>query len=107
MDVWNMAKFYVESGSFQLVTHAADERAAAIWAVHRTMSDVLPFLAESGRKGLDGNAVGKLGETMSVSEQGFGREDAVKFKTFAIVSDWNHLVTALEKLEERMMTTAV
>lgn len=101
-----MAKFYVESGSFQLVTHAADERAAAIWAIHRTMSDVLPFLAE-GRGEHEEEQPSKLGDTMRVSEQGFGRADAACFKTFAIVSDWNHLVTALEKLEERMMTTAV
>lgn len=102
-----MAKFYVESGSFRLITHAADERAAAIWAIHRTMSGVLPFLAEGSQKGREASSPSKLGEMMSVSEQGFGREDAIQFKTFSIVSDWNHLVTALDKLEERMMTTAV
>ena len=103
-----MAKFYVESGNLQFVTHAADSNAAAIWAVHRTLGRVMPFLADqSSFTAAPATSETVLGETIRVSERGFGRYDGPEYRTFQIVSQWNHLVTALERLEERMLMTGV
>jgi hypothetical protein len=92
-----MPKFYVESGNFQLVCHARNARGAAIWAVHRAMNQMLPFLSES-------SATPKspvvLGELIKTSERGFGRTDAAVHDTFDVVSEWNRLLVALDKLQE-------
>ena len=40
-----------------------------------------------------------LGETISASERGFGRADADEFDTFDLVTEWNQLMLALERLE--------
>ena len=37
-----MAKYYVQSGTLQLVTEAVDARGAALWAMHRCLEQVLP-----------------------------------------------------------------
>ena len=41
-----MPKFYVQSGNVELVTTAIHSRGAAIWGVHRTLSQSLPFLCD-------------------------------------------------------------
>ena len=38
-----MAKYYVESGTIQLVTDADDDRGAALWALHLCLEQVLPL----------------------------------------------------------------
>jgi hypothetical protein len=38
-----MAKYYVESGTIQLVTDADDDRGAALWALHLCLEQVLPI----------------------------------------------------------------
>lgn len=92
-----MAKFYVECGNFQIVTHARNARGAAIWAVHRAMGQMLPFLSEDAGSGLTGPVV--LGELIKTSERGFGRGDASLHDTFEVVGEWNRLLIALDKLE--------
>jgi hypothetical protein len=92
-----MPKFYVESGNFQLVCHARNARAAAIWAVHRAMNQMLPFLSEEWAAAA---APVVLGELIKTNERGFGRSDAALHDTFDVVSEWNRLLVALDKLQE-------
>ena len=95
-----MPKFYVESGNVQLVTHAKNARGAAIWAVHRAMGQMLPFLSDQ-QPSISGVAPGvTLGELIKTSERGFGRSDAVLHGTFDVVCEWNRLLIALDKLQE-------
>jgi hypothetical protein len=95
-----MPKYYIESGKLQVVVHAKNSRGAALWAVHRSLASLLPFMSESARH--DGEAeqnLAALGESISASERGFGRSDAEEFDTFEIVTEWNQLMVALDRLE--------
>jgi hypothetical protein len=95
-----MAKYYIESGNLQLVVHAKNSKGAALWAVHRSLARLLPFVADESRQSdlLDQEQV-TLGETITASERGFGRPDAQTFDTFDVVTEWNQLMVALERLE--------
>jgi hypothetical protein len=42
----------------------------------------------------------RLGKTIQVSEQGFDRDDAETFDTFDVVTEWNQLLVALDRLAE-------
>lgn len=99
-----MPKYYVQSGSVRLVTTASDPRAAAIWAVHRTLAPILPFLSESDESGFTAPppAALTLGETVQVSEQGFDRPDSERLETLAVLSEWNQLLMAIERIERRL-----
>jgi hypothetical protein len=92
-----MAKFYVECGNFKVVTHARNARGAAIWAVHRAMGQLLPFLSEDAAAELLQPVI--LGELIKTSERGFGRGDASLHDTFEVVSEWNRLLVALDKID--------
>jgi hypothetical protein len=102
-----MPKYYVQSGSVQLVTTAANSSSAAIWAIHRALSSTFPFLRETeapaeaeGGSQSPGPAV--LGETLNVSERGFDRADAQTFETLEVVTEWNQLLLAIDKLQKRL-----
>lgn len=95
-----MAKFYVESGNLQLVVHANNSQGAALWAVHRSLSQMLPFLAEhSPDDDAPSPARFVLAADITCNERGFGRPDGERFDTFDLVTQWNQLMVALEKLE--------
>jgi hypothetical protein len=96
-----MPKFYVQSGEVELILQARDSRCAAIWAVHRTLSPALPFLCEAAGDYLDLDAAGRLGETISVSQRGFDRPDAEQFDALDVIHEWNCLLIALDRLEQR------
>jgi len=103
-----MPKFYVSSGNFQLVIEADHPRAAAIWAVHRCLSTVTPFVSERD------DAIGgelcyqsaepqrRLGETLQISERGFGSEDRQQMATLPVVAEWSRLLVALDRLQQQM-----
>ena len=97
-----MAKFYVQSGSLELVLQANDSRCAAIWAVHRTLSPSLPFLCEEPGEYLALDEAGRLGETIRVSQRGFDRATAAAFDTLEIVTEWNQLLVAIDRLQQRV-----
>ena len=102
-----MPKFYVQSGSLQLITTATDPRAAAIWAVHRALAPALPFLSEEEGAASEPHSMGSstpaaLGETMHVSERGFGRADGVSLETLEVVTQWNQLLLAVDRLQKRL-----
>jgi len=102
-----MAKFYVESGNLKLVVHAKNARGAAIWAIHRAMSQMLPFLSDDSRQLL--NAARDpvmMGELIKTSERGFGRTDGSMHDTFDVVTEWNSLMVALDKLQNDVSAEA-
>jgi hypothetical protein len=99
-----MAKFYVQSGSLEVVLQAHDSRCAAIWAVHRTLSPSLPFLCEESGDYLALDDANRLGETIRVSERGFDSPGGAWFDTLDIVTEWNQLLVALDRLQERVGT---
>ena len=94
-----MPKFYVQSGSVELVLQAHDSRCAAIWAVHRTLSQSLPFLCDEPEDYVGLTDVTRLGDAIRVSQRGFDRDDAQAFETLEIVSEWNRLLVALDRLQ--------
>jgi hypothetical protein len=102
-----MPKFYVQSGSLQLVTTATDPRAAAIWAVHRALAPALPFLSDeedatSKPQPSGPSAVPTLGERVHVSERGFDGDDGASFETLEVVTQWNQLLLAVDRLQKRL-----
>ena len=94
-----MAKFYVQSGELNLVLTANDSRAAAIWAVQRTMSQTLPFLCDSPQDYLALTPVTRLGDTISVSERGFDDASTEVFDTLDVMTEWNQLLVAIDRIE--------
>ena len=97
-----MAKFYVQSGSLELVLQAHDSRCAAIWAVHRTLSPALPFLCDDAGNYLELADARRLGETIRVSERGFDSPGGHWFDTLDVITEWNQLLVALDRLQERV-----
>jgi hypothetical protein len=95
-----MPKFYVQSGNLQLILQAHDSRCAALWAVHRTLSQSLPFLCDEPKHYVARHEDGCLGETIHVHEQGFGRVDGDSFDTLDVLTEWNRLLVALDRLSE-------
>ena len=99
-----MPKFYVQSGTLQLVTTATDPRAAAIWAIHRALAPTLPFLndADPALTPRSNPHAPLLGETVVVSEQGFSGADQIELETLAVASEWTQLLLAVDRLQRRM-----
>jgi len=107
-----MPKFYVSSGNLNLVVEADHARAAAIWAVHRCLSPVAPFVNDEDDS-LDCEATDqlsyesaqpqrKLGDTIHVSERGFGNDDQREFATLPIVAEWSRLLVAIDRLQQEL-----
>jgi len=97
-----MPKYYVQSAKFRLVTAARDSKSAAVWAVHRTLSQSLPFLCEEPQDYLELSPLSRLGETLQVSQLGFDNPASESFDTLDIVSEWNQLLIAIDRLHERL-----
>jgi hypothetical protein len=93
-----MPKFYIQSGTLDMVLQARDSRSAAIWAAHRTLSQSLPFLCDDPADYTLLADLTRLGETICVSQRGFDREDAAVYETLDVVSEWNRLLVALDRL---------
>ena len=101
-----MPKFYVQSGNLEMVLQAHDSRCAAIWAVHRTLGQTLPFLCEEVGDYAALSDLTRLGDAVSVSQRGFDRSDADVFDTLDIVTEWNQLLVALDRLQARGASSA-
>lgn len=101
-----MSKFYVQSGSLEMVLQARDSRCAAIWAAHRMLSRSLPFLCDDPADYTRLSELTNLGETIHVSQRGFDRADAIVFDTLDIVTEWNQLLVALDRLVEHVESNA-
>jgi hypothetical protein len=107
-----MAKFYVESGTVQMITEAEDARGAALWAVHGAMEQVLPVCPDDPLTPAEKNerirqrGCSVLDGTIRISEQGFGRADAVTLDTVEVFVEWNQLLMAVTKLERRLQAVS-
>jgi hypothetical protein len=97
-----MPKFYVQSDNLKMVLQAKDARSAAIWAAHRTLGQTLPFLCEDAADYTELADLTRLGDTICVSQRGFGRLDADIFETLDIVGEWNQLLVALDRIQAHM-----
>jgi hypothetical protein len=96
-----MPKYYVQSGTLQLLTTATDPRAAAVWAVHRTLAPSLPFLSgEPAPQSLPPSA--SLEESICVSQRGFAGDDRLEYPTLAVVAEWTQLLVAVDRLQSRL-----
>lgn len=100
-----MAKYYIQSGTMRATLAAEDSRRAALWAVHQAMQQIVPVYDDteltpeqkSDAAMVEGMLV--LGGTIRLSEQGYDRDDAEELQTFDVVTEWNQLMIALERLE--------
>ncbi len=108
-----MAKYYVESGTVQMITEAEDARGAALWAVHTAMEQILPVCPDDPLTPAEKNerirqrGCSVLDSTLRISEQGFGRADAETFDTVEVFVEWNQLLLAVTKLERRLQLASV
>jgi hypothetical protein len=103
-----MAKYYVESGTLQLVTEAEDARGAALWAVHRCLEQVLPICPDDPLtpqqkdERIRQRGCYVLAETIRTSEKGFGSRSADVHDTAELFVEWNQLIMAMSRLEKRL-----
>lgn len=107
-----MAKYYVQSGTMRSVVEAESSRKAALWAVHKAMLQVLPIEDSDGQtpetksRDVADKGVAVLAQTVTVSERGFDRQDAAKMLTLEVVTQWNQMVTTLDRLHRMLHPTA-
>ena len=107
-----MAKFYVQSGTLRSVVQADSRRKAALWAVHQAMQQVLPMddeqLTAANSEGgpRQEKTLAVLSGKVRVSQCGFDRSDATQMATMEVVSEWNQLVTTLDRLEKMLYRAA-
>jgi hypothetical protein len=106
-----MSKYYVQSGSLRSVVEAESSRKAALWAVHQAMQQVLPIEEEEPAAGSDSHkrpekALAVLSGKLRVSQCGFDHGDATQMITMELVSEWNQMVTTLDRLEKMLYRAA-
>ncbi|KAA1260647.1 hypothetical protein LF1_31870 [Rubripirellula obstinata] len=99
-----MAKYYVQSGTLRTIVSAESAGKAAIWAVHQAMQQVFPMDGDSPVPQDKPAAV--LASKLSVSEQGFDRNDSVVTPTIEVVSQWNEMVSTLDRLQQMLHRAA-
>ncbi|MDA8746271.1 hypothetical protein N9N28_16730 [Rubripirellula amarantea] len=97
-----MSKYYVQSGTLRTVVSAESTNKAAIWAVHQAMQQVFPIDQDTPTN--EPRSV--LAREVLISERGFDREDATRFATMQVVSQWNEMVTTLDRLERMLHRAA-
>lgn len=100
-----MAKFYVESGSVQAVVNCVDVEGAALWAVNLVMDEMnsLDLFGEDDVLLNNENAECHfLDETILVSEQGFGRSNAVAVETKSAIQEWFELYQAISMMDSEI-----
>ncbi len=101
-----MPKYYLQSGTLRTLVSAADAPRAALWAVHKVMQQIVPtyddVLDTAEEKSLQAGNGGMivLDATIRLSEQGFDRDDCDTLPTLEVVTQWNQLVVALDRLQE-------
>ncbi len=107
-----MAKFYVQSGTMRKVVQAESRRKAALWAVHEALQQILPMedvgtdSPESKSVAVSSQGVAVLAAKVSVSERGFEGSDATSLPTLEVVTEWNQMVTTLDRLQQMLYRAA-
>lgn len=100
-----MAKYYTTCGTFEFLTTADDPRSAALWSIHQFLANhiELSTVEWSDPETIDRQdimeAMIALDEIVFVSEIGFGRNDAATIDTADLLTEWNQLVIAIQRLE--------
>jgi hypothetical protein len=124
-----MAKFYIDSGNVSFVVCANDAEGAALWAMHRTIDDKVCLYedeaqvraqlvedamlfddTETENHDIPGNVplepmlegLSEFGETIQISERGFGHNEAGCIQTEEIFRQWRQLMTAMDRLFDQM-----
>ena len=122
-----MAKYYIQSGDISFIVCACDTEGAALWVMHRIMDEKICDFEEAKSQWddpLPGEECNDLpiedyhlmdipqaipydamleglvefGETISLSERGFGRSEAGELKTEDIFHQWRQLMLAVDRL---------
>jgi hypothetical protein len=104
-----MPKYYVQSGTMRSVVQAESSRKAAIWAVHEAMQQVLPMgddSTEVKREKICSDRAAVLSGKVTISESGFDRKEATSLPTLQVVTEWNQMVTTLDRLERLLYRIA-
>ena len=105
-----MAKFYVSSGSLRMVVQADDPTKAALWAVHRTLEQILPI---HGDQSLSAQAKTQLSlakgcwvldDQIHLSQIGFDDHEGDRLATEEVVTEWSQLMVAISKIESCWQT---
>lgn len=127
-----MAKYYIQSGKASYIVGACDAEGAALWAMHRIMdnkicdyeetllhSQIDPFAIPTSDADHDDaplgmeipqaipyeamlNGLAEFDEHISVSEIGFGRNEAGELETEDIFHQWRQLMLAVDRLHDRL-----
>ena len=124
-----MPKYYIQSAKVSFVVCACDTEGAALWAMHRIMDEKIcdyedelsqvdffevdPFDLPIDSKEIEGvpeaipyeamlNGLASFGETINVSERGFGHTDAGELQTEEIFHQWRQLMQAVDRLNDRL-----
>lgn len=97
-----MAKYYVQSGSFQGIVDCYDQECAAVWAIQRVMERT-PSLRNGvpGGQWCDesmGEAMFALDDSIRLNEQGFDRNDSINIDLHEAFLHWYQLRKAIEEL---------
>ncbi|MDG1874713.1 MAG: hypothetical protein P8J27_12430 [Mariniblastus sp.] len=121
-----MAKYYIQSGKVSFVVCACDVEGAALWTMHRIMDekicdfedelisqDIDPFSLPISETEITDvpeaipyeamlNGLAQFGESIQVSQRGFGRTDAGELQTEDIFQQWRQLMQAVDRLHDRL-----
>ena len=121
-----MPKYYIQSGQVSYIVGACDVEGAALWTMHRIMDEkicdyedeILEDEADLFDLPIDDKAVtgvpeavpyeamlnglAMFGQTIRVSQIGFGRDDAGELETEEIFHQWRQLMQAVDRLHDRL-----
>lgn len=105
-----MAKYYITCGTFEFLTTAEDPHSAALWAIHQFLANRIEL--ETVQWNEPGNidrqdlmeAMLDLEDTVFVSEIGFGRDDVGLVDTADLLTEWNQLAIAIQRLSSIELT---
>jgi len=123
-----MAKYYIQSNHVSFVVCANDAEGAALWAMHRVIDEKIcdfeeqelleNFLADDvvgmDEEPIDGapqavplepmlEGLAQFAEHISISEIGFGRDEAACLDTEEIFNQWRQLMFAVDRLFDDQM----
>lgn len=120
-----MAKYYIQSGNVTFVVSACDVEGAALWTMHRIMDEKIcdyeqalldgyvdPFSLPISEQEIEGvpqaipydamlEGLAEFGESIRVSQIGFGRDDAGELETEEIFHQWRQLMQAVDRLHDQ------
>ena len=101
-----MRKFYATSGRCQKIVGSRDAESAALWSLHQFLDeqvdlDTIDWFDEAEIDNLDLiQALISLGEEVCISEIGFGRSEAGCFDTADVMTQWQHLMIAVNRMDQ-------